>query len=118
MQLVFLIIQFPESFNLKTLVRALRLLYSAHSLSFKMKLKQEVAVMHILYQRETLSYSQLASGRVLCTSLPWLVTVISRLVADAQLEAEEMLCESCSHRIEKFHQNGIVLVISHLNDPY
>ena len=48
-------------------------------------------------------------------SLPWLATIIPRLGADAQLRAEEMLCESCSQRIAKFHQNGIVFIISHLN---
>ena len=59
---------------------------------------------------------RLASGRVLCTrifhGLPqefrvWLLML--------SLKAEEMLCESCSQRIGKFHQNGIVLIISHLN---
>ena len=50
----------------------------------------------------------------MCQSLPWLATMISRLVADAQLEAKEM-CESCSQTIRKLPQNGIVLIISHLN---
>ena len=36
-------------------------------------------------------------------------------LADAQLEAEEMLCKSCSQRIGKFHQNGVVLIVSHSN---
>ena len=47
-------------------------------------------------------------------SLPWLATRISRLVADAPLEAKEMLCES-SQRISKFKQNEIVLIISTFN---
>ena len=66
MQLVFLIIQFPESLNLKN---------------------------HTLV----------------------LATIISILVADAQLEVEEMTYESCSQRMGKFHQNEILLIISHLN---
>ena len=37
------------------------------------------------------------------------------MVADAQMEVEEMLCESYSQRIGKFHQNEIVLTICHLS---
>ena len=48
-------------------------------------------------------------------SFPRLATKISRLVADAALEAEKMLCKSCSQRIGKFHRNGIILIIFPLN---
>ena len=40
----------------RTLVRALELFYSEHILSFKLKAKQEEAVMNILHQKETLCY--------------------------------------------------------------
>ena len=45
-------------------------------------------------------------------SIPRPATRISRLVADAQLEVQEMLCESYSQRTGRFHQNEIVLCIS------
>ena len=82
----------------------------------KLKHKQEQAFMNILYQRKTLCYFPTGFGKsIMYQNLPWLATRISSLVADAQLKAEEMLCESCSQRKGKFHQNGIVLIISHLN---
>ena len=44
-------------------------------------------------------------------SIPWPARRISGLVADAQMEVEEMLCEPYSQRIGQFHQNEIVLII-------
>ena len=89
------------------------MLYSKHSLSFKLRPKQEEAVMNILYQRKTLCCFPTGFGKSVM-SLPRLITRISRLVTDARPETLEMLCESCSQMIAKFHQNGIVLIISHL----
>ena len=72
--------------------------------------------MNILHQRKTFCYFPTGFGKsTTCQSLPWLATRISRLVIDVQFEPEEMLRESCSQRVGKFHQNGIVLIISPLN---
>ena len=48
-------------------------------------------------------------------SISWPARRILRFGADAQMEVEEMLCESYSQRIGKFHQNKIVLAICHLS---
>ena len=67
---------------------------------------------YLVSKKSSLPFPDWLQRSFIYQSIPWPATRISRLVADAQLEVQELLCESYSQRIGRFHQNKLVLSIS------
>ena len=67
---------------------------------------------YLVSKKSSLPFPDWMQRSFIYQSIPWPATRISRLVADAQLEVQELLCESYSQRIGRLHQNELVLCIS------
>ena len=67
---------------------------------------------YLVSKKSSLPFPDWMQRSFIYQRIPWPATRISRFVADAQLEVQELLCESYSQRIGRLHQNELVLCIS------
>ena len=110
------VVQLEKSFLKFVSFNCFSLSAAEHCLSFKQNPKQKEAVKkYLVSNKSSLLFPDWLRRSFIYESISWPARRISRLVTDAQMEVEEMLCESYSQRIGKFQQNEIVLTICHLS---
>ena len=105
------VVQLEKSFLKLVSFNCFSLSAAEHCLSFKQNPNKTKQLKYLVSKKSSLLFPDW----LIYESISWPARRISRLVADAQMEVEEMLCESYSQRIGKFHQNEIVLTICHLS---